>query len=130
MIEDSELIRRAATVINPRQLSAVVEVGGVGSALITADGNVYVGVCIETACGMGFCAEHNAIGAMVTNGESKIATIVAVHNDGRILSPCGRCREFIYQMDPYNSETRIILPANRTARLKDLLPEHWREGRL
>jgi cytidine deaminase len=42
---------------------------------------------------MGFCAEHAAIASMLTAGESKIMTIVAVNCEGAILPPCGRCRE-------------------------------------
>jgi cytidine deaminase len=76
---------------------------------------------------MGFCAEHNAIGTMVTQGESRIHTIVAVDWDGSILSPCGRCREFIYQIDEGNAETRVILRENSVMTLKELLPEHWQD---
>lgn len=126
MVDDNELIRRASEVVYPRRLSPTVEVGSVGSALITDLGNIYVGVCIDTACSMGFCAEHNAIGTMVTNGESKIITIVAVKSEGRVIPPCGRCREFIYQLDEYNAETRVILQGNRVVTLKELIPEHWR----
>lgn len=125
MIEDKELIRRATGVLNPRILSPSVEAGEVGSALVTDKGNVYVGVCIDCACSLGFCAEHNAIGNMITNGESRIEVIVAVGSDGNILAPCGRCRELIRQIDPSNTETRILLGNGRTAKLKELLPEHW-----
>jgi cytidine deaminase len=125
MIDDKELIQKAKDVINPRRLSPTVEVGGVGSALVTDKGNVYVGVCIDTASSLGFCAEHNAIGSMVTHGESKIVSIVGVNWDGKILAPCGRCREFIYQLDPYNVETRVLLSNGRVMKLKELLPEYW-----
>ena len=126
MIEDEELVRRAASVVNPRRLSDCVEVGGVGCALVTDRGNVYVGVCIDTASSMGFCAEHNAIGNMITNGESRIAAIVAVNWDrARILSPCGRCRELIYQVNFDNAATKVILPGGRTKTLQELLPDHW-----
>jgi len=124
MISDKELIRRAIEVVNPRRLSPTVEVGGVGSALVTDKGNVYVGVCIDTGSSLGFCAEHNAIGSMVTHGESQITSIVAVNWDETILAPCGRCREFIYQIDAANAETRVLLKNDRVVKLKDLLPEH------
>lgn len=74
---------------------------------------------------MGFCAEHNAIGNMVTNGESKVITIAAVNWDGQILAPCGRCREFIYQMNPENVKTRVLLSGNRESTIERLLPDHW-----
>lgn len=125
MVSDAELLQRAKDAINPRKLSPFVDAGGVASALVSGLGDVYVGVCIETNCQMGFCAEHNAIGSMVTGGESRIRTIVAVDQAGRIVPPCGRCREFIYQMDVVNAHTRVLLSAGRVATIGDLLPEHW-----
>ena len=126
-MDDKELIRRATDVLNPRSLSPTVEVGHVGSALVTDKGNVYVGVCIDAACGIGFCAEHNAIGNMITHGESAITSIVAVGREKNILPPCGRCRELIYQIDPYNAETRVLMRDGMIKRLKELLPERWTE---
>ena len=99
----------AREVVNPRELSPTVGVGDVGCALVTDKGTVYVGVSIDTACSMGFCAEHNAIGTMITNGESRIAKTAAVDWNGKVIPPCGRCREFIYQIDPRNADTIIIL---------------------
>ncbi len=124
-VDDQELIRRAQEVVNPRQLSATVSVASVGSALVTDQGNVYVGVCVDTACSLGFCAEHNAIGSMITQGESRIVAIVAINREGKVLSPCGRCRELLAQIDRGNMDTRIILQDGRSARLSALLPEHW-----
>jgi cytidine deaminase len=127
VIEDDDLYERAKKALNPRKLSELAEAGGVASALVTEQGNVYVGVCIDTNCGMGFCAEHTAIGNMVTNGESRILTIVAVNWDGRILSPCGRCREFIFQVDSGNAKTRVLLNGGRESTIELLLPDHWAE---
>lgn len=125
MISDEELIKRASEFINPRRLSDCVEVGGVGSALVTDKGNVYVGVCIDTDCSLGFCAEHNAIGSMITKGESRIMKIVAVSYHGHVMSPCGRCRELIYQVNNENGEAIVLLKGGRSTTLKELLPEHW-----
>lgn len=124
-IKDADLYQRAKETLNPRKLSELADAGGVASALVTDQGNVYVGVCIDTSSGMGFCAEHNAVGNMVTNGESRVLTIVAVGSDGAILSPCGRCREFIYQMNKSNTKTRVLLTGNRVTTIEQLLPEHW-----
>lgn len=76
-----ELIRIAEETLNPRALSDSAEAGSVAAALVTDKGNVYRGVCIDTPCSMGFCAEHAAIAAMVTAGESRIERIVAVCAD-------------------------------------------------
>jgi cytidine deaminase len=101
----------------------------VAATLITDRGNDYSGVCIDTGSGTGFCAEHSAIAAMVTSGEYRIAKIVAVwrdEQDGRlhVLPPCGRCREFIRQIDEANLEAEVVLGRDKTLRLKELLP-YW-----
>lgn len=125
MISDEELYRLAFEKTNKRILSEAASAGGVASVLVTAAGNLYFGVCIDTACSMGFCAEHNAIGSMITEGESAISVIIAVNRHGAILPPCGRCREFISQVDPTNRHTRVILPGDRSATIVELLPDHW-----
>jgi cytidine deaminase len=121
---DDALIAAARAVVNLRQLSSVVEVGGVAAALRTAGGRVFVGVCIDAACGIGFCAEAGAVAAMVTAGESRIDSIVAVHWQGAILPPCGRCRELVVQVDDGNADTRVILPGGARV-MRELLPDHW-----
>jgi cytidine deaminase len=52
---------------------------------------------------------------------------VAVNWDGRVLPPCGRCREFIYQVNDENVDTRVILES-RVTTLNELLPESWMKG--
>lgn len=122
-----DLYRRAKAVANPRRLSENAEAGTVGAALLTASGNVYVGVCIDTDCSMGFCAEHAAAAAMVTAGENRVVKMIAVGSDGKILPPCGRCREFITQLHPENREAEVMVRPDTVVRLKDLLPHHWLE---
>ena len=127
LISDEELIEKAKSVIKPRKIKHGFTVGDVGCALITDKCNVYVGVCIDTASGMGFCAEHSAIAAMVTHGEQKIKKIVAVVEDGTPIPPCGRCREFMHQIHEDNLEAEVIIWKNKSVRLKELLPFTWDE---
>lgn len=101
--------------------------GSVGAALVTKENNVYTGVCIDSPCGMGFCAEHAAIAEMLKNKESVILSIVAVDTDKNILAPCGRCREFIYQVNKENRETNVILQKDKIVKLRELLPYPWLE---
>lgn len=123
---NEELINKAASVIKPRKYKDYT-VADVGCALVTNDGNVFVGVCIDTYSGIGFCAEHSAIAAMITAGEYKIKKLVGVwKNDQQevhILPPCGRCREFIRAINESNLETEIILK-DKVVKLKDLLPNY------
>jgi len=123
-----ELYRRARAVVNPRRLSDEAESGGVGAALLTEQGHVYVGVCIDTACSMGFCAEHAAAAAMITAGESRVLKMVAVGWDGRVMPPCGRCREFISQLDDGNRDARVMVAQGTVVTLRELLPFDWREA--
>ncbi|MDP9238256.1 MAG: cytidine deaminase [Chloroflexota bacterium] len=126
-----ELIGRAEAVVNPRRVAGRL-LGDVGCALSTDRGNVYVGVCIDTASGTGFCAEHAAIAAMVTAGELNIRQIVAVWKDEQgaavVVPPCGRCREFIGQVSETNLESDVILAADHVVKLKELLPYHGWPG--
>lgn len=121
-----ELIDKALSVVRAYTNGPHV-VGDVGCALVTEAGHVFTGVCIDAPSGMGFCAEHNAIGAMVTAGETRIRTIVAVWSEGGdryVLSPCGRCRQFIYQTDKANLDTEVVLGVDETVSLRELLPRH------
>jgi cytidine deaminase len=69
-----------------------------------------------------------AIAAMVTAGEYRIDKIVAVWPDEKgllcVLPPCGRCREFIYQIDPANIDSTVVLDLSRSAPPRELLPFH------
>lgn len=125
---NSELILRAAEAIHPHRGPYDRQFAGVGCCLVSVSGAVYLGVDIDTGSGTGFCAEHSAIAAMVTAGEYQIAKIVAVWRDEErrlyVLPPCGRCREFIRQIDAANLDTEVVLGEDRSRRLHELLPEH------
>lgn len=120
-----ELYQVALQTLNPREISRSSEAGSVAAAILTDQGNVYTGVCIDTPCSMGFCAEHNAIGSMVTAGESKIVKLVAVIEGGQIVEPCGRCREFISQVHDDNYLCEVLLGDKTVATIADLLPCRW-----
>lgn len=122
-----ELYRAAAEVQRPRALSPLVEAGGVAAALRTKGGRIYVGVCIDTACGLGMCAERAAAASMITHGEHQIDKILALMPDGRVGPPCGVCREFLMQLGPESGEMEILLDleGRKTVRLKELMPDWW-----
>ncbi|WP_148868055.1 cytidine deaminase family protein [Thermosediminibacter litoriperuensis] len=122
-----ELYKKAKSVINPRKLSEYAEAGGVGAALLAESGNVYTGVCIDTACSMGFCAEHAAAAAMITAGESRVLKMIAVGWDGHIMPPCGRCREFISQIHSENLNTEVMVGEDVIVTIRELLPYDWRQ---
>ena len=122
-----KLYDAAVKVQNARVISPFIEAGGVAAAILTKQGNIYVGVCIDTASTLGMCAERNAIANMITNGESQIDKVVAVMSDGSVGAPCGACREYMMQLDKESGEIEILLDleTKKTVLLKELVPEWW-----
>ena len=59
----------AKAVQGGRRISDYVEAGEVAAAVESASGRIYTGVCVDTACTLGICAERNSIFHMLTNGE-------------------------------------------------------------
>jgi cytidine deaminase len=123
----NKLYKAAIKVQNNRIVSPFIEAGGVAAAILTKKGNIYVGVCIDTASSLGMCAERNAIANMITNGESQIEKVVAVMPDGRVGSPCGACREYMMQLDKDSGDIEILvdIDTRETVRLKELIPDWW-----
>ena len=124
---NQELIQKAKSITKLNKLSDEAIAGEVGSALVTDKGNVYTGISIHAASGVGFCAEHSSVAEMLKHGESRVDKIVALDGDDVILPPCGRCRELIYQVNHDNIETDVILDDEKTRKIKELLPERWQE---
>jgi cytidine deaminase len=122
--EIGELIAAARRVQGEFSLGADFSAGGVGAAVRGRSGRIYTGICVDVACGLGFCAEHAAIAEMLKHRESEIAAVAAV-GAGVIVAPCGRCRELMAQINPANLDCRVVLAEDRVVVLRTLLPEHW-----
>lgn len=87
-----------------RRVSEFIEAGGVAAAIQTLRGNIYTGICIDSACSLGMCAERNAAAHMLTCGESAIAKIVCINWNRDFLPPCGAYREFLKELAPENGK--------------------------
>ena len=97
-------------------------------AVMTESGNIYTGVCVDTACGLGVCAERNALFNMITNGETRISRVLALMADGKNGAPCGACREFIVQLmekDYRHIEVMLDYESGKVATMGELTPEWW-----
>lgn len=121
------LYEKAKSVIKPQKISNLVEIGSVGSAILTKDGNIYTGICVDTASTLGVCAERNAIFNMLTNGETQIDKVVAVIDGSSCGAPCGACRELMMQLDKNSGDIEILLDyeTKKTIKLKELIPYWW-----
>jgi cytidine deaminase len=122
---NKELINLAKNMTRPMKLSKFSTCGTVGCALITKKGNLFTGNCLDITCGLGTCAEHIAIANMLATGEKDIEKIVAVSHEGKVLPPCGRCRELIYEINPKNLKTKILIGKEKIVTLKEIFPYNW-----
>ncbi len=121
---EKKLIEKAKALVGEKRIKGGV-VKEVGCALITGEGKIFTGVSLDIVCGIGFCAEHSAIAAMITQAdETHIKTIVAM-GDKSVEPPCGRCRELIHMLDDKNMETDVIISYDKKVKLKELLPYPW-----
>ena len=133
--KDRELITAARDAIRRRYRNEWQEVG---AALRTRDGRIITGVNIDAYLGrMAVCAEAVAIGRAITEaGDQGIETIVAVRHPKpdekdqtiAVVSPCGSCREIIYD---YDAKARVIVPNGEdetVASIAELLPNKYVRG--
>lgn len=123
-----DLYKAAKKVQSPREISERVYAGEVAAAIESMSGKIYTGVCVDTSCSLGVCAERNALFNMITNGENKLKRVLVIMPDGRVGSPCGACREFITQLMPgyyQNIEIMLDYDRERIVKLGDLTPEWW-----
>jgi cytidine deaminase len=101
----------------------------VGSAILLTNGRIFSGCNVENASyGMTNCAERTAIFTAVAELGPKIEIkAVAVANDqGVPCSPCGACRQVIYEFGP---DAIIYFQGSngpRQAHITELLPEGFR----
>ena len=70
----------------------------VGVAALVNDGRVVVGCNSENASyGVGLCAECGLISSLTATGGGRLIAAVCVDGAGNYLSPCGRCRQLLFE---------------------------------
>jgi len=100
----------------------------VGAALLGSDGRVYTGVNVENSSyGLTICAERTAIFKAVSEGCTKFARIAVYSNCTPPATPCGACRQVLYEFSP-DLQVICVNNQNEIVRfdLKQLLPEGFR----
>lgn len=101
----------------------------VGAAILTSAGDVFLGCNVENASyGMTNCAERTAIFAAVAKqGPGLEILAVAVANEqGVPCSPCGACRQVIYEFGPDAIVFFQGKKGSQQASITDLLPDGFR----
>lgn len=123
-----DLYKAAKNVQNPREVSERIYAGGVAAAIEASSGKIYTGVCVDTSCTLGICAERNAIFNMITNGDNEVKRVLAIMSDGKTGAPCGACRELMTQLMPksyQHVEIMLDYKKEKVFTLGELTPEWW-----
>ncbi len=97
----------------------------VGAAVLMEDGGIFTGANVENASyGLAICAERSAIFNAISHGKRRIKAIAIVTNNDRPMSPCGACRQVVYEFADAN--TIVIMVGNsgpcNTKTINELLP--------
>ncbi|MEY3103472.1 MAG: hypothetical protein RLZZ92_618 [Actinomycetota bacterium] len=70
----------------------------VGVAALVSDGRIISGCNVENASyGLTLCAECSLVSELIMSGGGRLIAAVCVDKDGNLLSPCGRCRQLLYE---------------------------------
>lgn len=125
--EWGKLFKAASNICSSRRLSPTVSAGSVAAAIMAGNGKIYTGVCIDTACSLGMCAERAAVAAMIADGQSVVKKLICIDEDGKCFPPCGACAELLMQLGQASSECEIMCDysARSVVKLKELLPRRW-----
>lgn len=124
----TEMLNKAKSVQNARKISDYVTAGEVSAAILSKSGKIYTGVCVDTCCTLGICAERNAVFNMLTNGENEIRRVLCIVGNGKSGAPCGACRELMVQLMPdgyKDIEIMLDFESGRVMTLGELTPEWW-----
>jgi cytidine deaminase len=101
----------------------------VGAAILLTNGKIFAGCNVENASyGMTNCAERTAIFSAVAQLGPKIEiqAVTVVNDHGVACSPCGACRQVIYEFGP---DANVFFQGAREpkqAHITELLPEGFR----
>ena len=101
----------------------------VGAAILTARGDIFTGCNVENSSyGMTNCAERTAIfSAVAAKGPKLEIRAIAVTNaQGVACSPCGACRQVIYEFGPDATIFYEGADGPKQSHITELLPEGFR----
>ena len=96
----------------------------VGACVLAESGAVYTGCNFENASyGLSICAERNAIGTAIANGEKKIKAVAIYSQNMQNCTPCGACRQVI---DEFKTDGTVVVTLSKgeliVKSIEELLP--------
>jgi cytidine deaminase len=93
----------------------------VGAAAFVDDGRVVSGCNVENASyGLGLCAECGLVSALHRSGGGRLTHFVCVDGNYRLLMPCGRCRQLLFEN---GGPDLLVLTESGARPLRELLPD-------
>ena len=93
----------------------------VGAAALVDDGRIVVGCNVENVSyGLGLCAECAVACALHSGGGGRLLALTCVDGSGRLLMPCGRCRQVLLE---HGGADMLIDHPSGPLPLGDLLPD-------
>ena len=89
---------------------------------------IVVGCNVENASyGLTLCAECSLVSDLHRTGGGRLLELVVVTHTGEPLSPCGRCRQLLYE---HGGPDLVVHTARGAVRLGELLPDAFGPGDL
>lgn len=92
----------------------------VGVAALVDDGRIISGCNVENASyGLTLCAECSLVSELIMSGGGRLIATVCVDKNGDLLSPCGRCRQLLFEHG--GEKLELLTPAGPKS-MAEILP--------
>lgn len=93
----------------------------VGAAALVDDGRTLTACNVENASfGLTLCAECGLVSLLAATGGGRLVAVACRSDDGRLLMPCGRCRQLLFEFG--GRDVVVDAPGGPRA-MSELLPE-------
>lgn len=92
----------------------------VGVAGLVSDGRIVSGCNVENASyGLTLCAECSMTSELIMTGGGRLRAVVCVDKSGGLLSPCGRCRQLLFE---HGGKELLLLTPEGPKSMNEILP--------
>ena len=92
----------------------------VGAAAFTDDGRLVTGCNVENASyGLTLCAECGLVSELIRSGGGRLVAFACVDGEGNSLTPCGRCRQLLFE---HGGPQLLVRDGDNVITMADLLP--------
>jgi cytidine deaminase len=100
----------------------------VGAAGLVDDGRIVTGCNVENVSyGLTLCAECGLVSDLHRTGGGRLVAVAVVSGSGRSCSPCGRCRQLLYE---HGGPDCVVEGGDEIRTTAELLPDGFGPGRL